>query len=72
VPTRRSAASTDAEVSVAVKPALVLTPTVDPSEVKRIVRLPPVDVTAAGRAAPEKFWRSRALVDAPSYSLTKS
>ena len=72
VPTSRSAASTDAEVSVAVKPALVLTPTVDPSEVKRIVRLPPVDVTAAGTAAPEKLCSSGELGDAPSYSLTWS
>ena len=72
VPTSRSAASTDAEVSVAVKPELVLTPTVDPSEVKRIVSVPPVDVTVDGIAEPEEACSSGAVVDAPSYSLTWS
>jgi hypothetical protein len=43
---------TDAEVRMAVKP-LVLTPRVELSEVKRTVRLPPVDVTAPGSATPE-------------------
>jgi hypothetical protein len=69
VPTSCSAASDDAEVSVAVKPALVLTPTVDSSDVKRTVRTPPLVVTPVGSAAPEKLCSSGALGDAPSYSL---
>ena len=46
---RASAASLDAEVSLATKPDL----TVFPSEVKATVIKPPVDVTAAGTAVPE-------------------
>jgi hypothetical protein len=53
-------------VSVAAKPALVLSPTVDPSEVKRIFSVPPVDVTAVGSAAPLKLCNSIALGEAPS------
>jgi hypothetical protein len=76
VPTRSIAATTEAEERVAVKPALVLTPTVETSEVKRTARLPPVDVIAGGTSAPpeklppEKPANSGALGDAPSYSLT--
>ena len=68
VPTSLSAASVDAELSLATKPVL----TVELSEVKATVIKPPVDVTAAGTAVPENLFSSSALVDVPSYTLTKS
>ena len=65
VPVSCSGASVDAEVSVAVKPALV----VEESELMRTVSALPVDVTVGGIEVLEKFPSNGAVVDAPSYSL---
>jgi hypothetical protein len=63
-----SAASLDAEVSLATKPELPVLW----SEVKATVSAPPVDVTGPGTAVPAKLPSSGALLELPSYSLTKS
>jgi hypothetical protein len=68
VPTSMSDASMDAEASLAAKPV----PTVEESEVKMTVSAPPVDVTGPGTAVPAKLPSSGALLELPSYSLTKS
>jgi hypothetical protein len=78
-PTSLRGASMEPSVSVAAKPTLLSAwPEVKSSllsaesAVKTTVIAPPVDVTAAGTAVPENLFSSSALVDVPSYTLTKS